>query len=784
MSDLQMLAALRLPSVTISPSAKGLQFSGDGQVILLTKYAVYILVYTSSASYQSCLIDAYLDSGRWYTPSQSAQSLGWLRTVVEFDRALTQQWPSDCQDWGTVCLGALDPSLQAIALSPSNLTNTAGCLFALLNSNLELTIWGASKNFLTGENVTSLLKDAAGTRSTSALVRTLHAQSTCIEWSQQPDWGLTPAPAIDASLLAVGNRAGWVSLLRYDGATERMVIVDSVAIADRWISHIAWSEWTIGQDGVCEAMLGCAAADGSVVALKVQRSLTVRHPTSNLFSEYEFGLKFHEPGEIACEADGKAVTAMRWANPQGRNPVLIFHKTGAVHFWSAQSTWSDSKVLFLRTQKRSLGSSALCPASGICYIQSRDISVISLSDGSFHTVHGVSTHPTLDPSSSETLSSGALSAASRAVFLRAEAEQMTPKHVDRVSGAATFDDSSTFIWTYEATSPTDFSYKHDAKHVSTLVVAQMWNEDLDEQVLQDLAAHVGHANSATGQAPIDRLRPILVHLRDPQRLARLHERIIDILHHAPFRDPIPDIALHARASDAEVELTPGFGNSLATHLFGWNGVLSERLRYAIAVFCQKHASAPEIQLQFASAAQHFASNIRAHMLLTLLRHMSVASGRLDASDVFFARRTVALALTSSGPPELRKKAEELSAQMAKTTGLDTNRDVTENLDELCPACHTPVPLQDADTATPHRTMLDSSCVPARCCATFFILTTPRLRTCIGCSRKALLPAGAGGAPASDSDGLPDSARNSWILRNLLSATRRCPFCGNNFVVLV
>ncbi|KAL7280333.1 hypothetical protein ACG7TL_005250 [Trametes sanguinea] len=722
MSDLQMLAALRLPSVTISPSAKGLQFSGDGQVILLTKYAVYILTPDAGVNVElSSVMKQALESD---TPSQSAQSLGWLRTVVEFDRALTQQWPSDCQ----VCLGALDPSLQAIALSPSNLTNTAG----------------DEVHFGVG-----------------------------IEWSQQPDWGLTPAPAIDASLLAVGNRAG------YDGATERMVIVDSVAIADRWISHIAWSEWTIGQDGVCEAMLGCAAADGSVVALKVQRSLTVRHPTSNLFSEYEFGLKFHEPGEIACEADGKAVTAMRWANPQGRNPVLIFHKTGAVHFWSAQSTWSDSKVLFLRTQKRSLGSSALCPASGICYIQSRDISVISLSDGSFHTVHGVSTHPTLDPPSSETLSSGALSAASRAVFLRAEAEQMTPKHVDRVSGAATFDDSSTFIWTYEATSPTDFSYKHDAKHVSTLVVAQMWNEDLDEQVLQDLAAHVGHANSATGQAPIDRLRPILVHLRDPQRLARLHERIIDILHHAPFRDPIPDIALHARASDAEVELTPGFGNSLATHLFGWNGVLSERLRYAIAVFCQKHASAPEIQLQFASAAQHFASNIRAHMLLTLLRHMSVASERLDASDVFFARRTVALALTSSGPPELRKKAEELSAQMAKTTGLDTNRDVTENLDELCPACHTPVPLQDAETA-----VCPNGHVWTRCCATFFILTTPRLRTCIGCSRKALLPAGVGGAPANDSDGLPDSARNSWILRNLLSATRRCPFCGNNFVVLV
>lgn len=38
---------------------------------------------------------------------------------------------------------------------------------------------------------------------------------TGIEWSPQPDWGLTPAPPIDASLLAVGSRAGSITFLRY-----------------------------------------------------------------------------------------------------------------------------------------------------------------------------------------------------------------------------------------------------------------------------------------------------------------------------------------------------------------------------------------------------------------------------------------------------------------------------------------------------------------------------------------------------------------------------------------
>ncbi|OBZ74220.1 hypothetical protein A0H81_05959, partial [Grifola frondosa] len=83
--------------------------------------------------------------------ADSIRPVGWLRTMIEFDRALVHHWPADCQDWGAVSLGSLDPFLQAVTLSPSNLTVDAGCVLALLNSNLELTIWGAGKNHLQGE---------------------------------------------------------------------------------------------------------------------------------------------------------------------------------------------------------------------------------------------------------------------------------------------------------------------------------------------------------------------------------------------------------------------------------------------------------------------------------------------------------------------------------------------------------------------------------------------------------------------------------------------------------
>lgn len=56
-----------------------------------------------------------------------------------------------------------------------------------------------------------------------------------------------------------------------------------------------------------------------------------------------------------------------------------------------------------------------------------------------------------------------------------------------------------------------------------------------------------------------------------------------------------------------------------------------------------------------------------------------------------------------------------------------------------------------------------------------------VRTCIGCSRKALLPVSQ--SLAVDESWLPTAAR-SWIVKELLEAVQRCLFCGNSFVVIV
>ena len=118
----------------------------------------------------------------------------------------------------------------------------------------------------------------------------------------------------------------------------------------------------------------------------------------------------------------------------------------------------------------------------------------------------------------------------------------------------------------------------------------------------------------------------------------------------------------------------------------------------------------------------------------------------------------------------------------------------DKVQELCPACCSEVLIGSATTngacanghqwgkfmqlwflfseAAAHLNRPDS---PGRCSITSFLLSTPHLRTCVGCSRKALLPAAS--SPANVIQ--PEQAR-SWVVQAFLEASIWCLFCGNNF----
>lgn len=89
-----------------------------------------------------------------------------------------------------------------------------------------------------------------------------------IAWSSQADFNVVPAPALDASLLAVGTRAGILFFLRwgyllqlgaltltlkvsYQPDSENLVCVDKIKIAKNGLTHLAFSRWSLVRQGKC-----------------------------------------------------------------------------------------------------------------------------------------------------------------------------------------------------------------------------------------------------------------------------------------------------------------------------------------------------------------------------------------------------------------------------------------------------------------------------------------------------------------------------------------------------
>ncbi len=121
--------------------------------------------------------------------------------------------------------------------------------------------------------------------------------------------------------------------------------------------------------------------------------------------------------------------------------------------------------------------------------------------------------------------------------------------------------------------------------------------------------------------------------------------------------------------------------------------------------------------------------------------------------------------------------------MLSTQPIAANREVSvaeENvqgivgvLDEICPACGVVVPLEDVTSAT-----CKNGHFWQRCSVTTFILSTPWIRTCVGCCRKAFLPPSA--LDGDKGQELPTIVRG-WVVEELLEAVKNCLFCGNGFV---
>ncbi|KAJ4474255.1 putative zinc-finger of transcription factor IIIC complex-domain-containing protein [Lentinula aciculospora] len=837
MASSPIYTSLNVPTVITSPSVNCFQWSEDGQAIFTSKSAVYIMTPEHGINFDvNSVLKSSVDED-----TEDRPSLGWFRTMIAFDKNDSCRWTDYSQDWSATSLGSMDISVWAMTLSPSHITPDAGCVLAVLSSNMDLSLWIAGKNALKGEwkkisNVTTIILESfLKNQSLSRTANTIAAQILCIDWSSQPNFTLSPALELDSSFLVCGTRAGNLLFLRYtDGNEDKIRLEQTLAVTDQWILQVAFSKWRLIQPMTCITLLAYSIPDGSVGFVRVKQTLQETAKNSPFGLPFTISTEFEQLETKVSDMRRGALTALKWIDLPGRSPVLVYTRPGTIHFWSNPSlsfftsasastsgsppTWSGLHSLRLKTQKRSIGSSFLQPISGMQYILDRDALVLCLVDGSFHVVYGIAgiahPEPILDYSLSPDITMGSidqdtmnvtgtttrivsreidpslgsdpLSTSARGVFTRVERTTgVTFADVMRTSGMVCYDEVlGSIMWLHEASRPADLSYKHDAKHNSVLVVTKLWDSASDDNVLKTLVKVLG--NSQVGPTPLSYLRPILFHLRRRSTLIRLHPRLIEILRitereavGSEHGDHTMGIYLDVSSGqgrmqalvDIDFSVREELRNSLKRHLFGYDQMLSLRMRLSLADFAWK-LSDTRRQADYGVVAQTLLIGISYRNLRTLIRHLTAIASALTLDDIPFVLRLVIQSSLPDAPGNLSiegRRLEEMAKQIVPIHEHDSH------LKESCPACGVEVPLQNIINAT-----CQNGHTWSRCSVTTFILSTAHVRTCIGCTRKAFLP-----LSSLEGEGrrnfLPSAVRKSWFVEELLEAVHRCLFCGNAFV---
>ncbi|KAJ7843105.1 putative zinc-finger of transcription factor IIIC complex-domain-containing protein [Mycena olivaceomarginata] len=753
-------ASLNVPVVASFPSSTAFQWSADGQACFLTKTALYIMTPEHGLNFEaSTSIKAVPDREK----EAGVQPLGWYRTLIQFDRALkvatyclSIHSPDPGVDWSAIALGSVDIALWAVAMSPSNISPRAGCIVAALSSSMDLTLW-------TGGHFSEEINT----------VRALKSQVISRLWP-------TPTPLNNGSLLVAGTRAGALLLLRVE-------LIETVSVSEQWVVCIGISSWAVLGPGKCDAYIAYATDDGVVGVIKIRQTLETTPATS------PFGLNLSIkvtvegfPYEI-CPPDQRPCSALEWVEVPG-SLILVYHKVGVVHLWRSPS--------FNRRLVRSAHPPHRAPTDGRRNVAvpslvrytlhpRRDALMICLFDGSFHLVHNVSSDPSWTPSDpDDAISTQKLSATARSIFTRVEPGAVDAELENRISAMTSYDGSATVTWVHEACRPADFSYKHDAKHTSIFLVARMWDDTDDEALLQDLTNVLQYSRFSSGLSPPHLLRSIFFHLH-PRKLNELHSRVLDILRPNFDSDHTASISIAPWTGELIPEMRREFRESLARHLYGWDVMLSLRMRLALADFAWKASEDAEKRDMCGAIAQNAPQHHLAPRLRTIMRHLAATMHCLKFSQTIFnhkktsqrttspsSLRLVVQSLLPGSPSDLTSEGEHLSSVLQTVVPADS--EVFMGLNEACPACKAEVPLQDITAAVCPRghTWL-------RCSITTFILATPRVRTCVGCSRKAFLPLSRRD-PATTANWLPEAGRG-WVVEELLEAVNRCLFCGNSFV---
>lgn len=802
MEDITIYTASSVPGAASHPTLNCLQWTGDGQLLFSTKSSVYILTPDLGVNYRGSpagRASMYRDGSLHETPC------GWFRTVLELDKRSFYHWPSDSQGWDSLVTGSLDVSIKSVVVSPSFLSVDAGCVLAIVSTNLELSLWCSMKNEPVGQwiklqDATPFLRSLATIHCGSHHEQTLWAQVLCSSWSTQPEFGASPAYVSDSSLLALGNKAGSIILLCFvkeQGSGQHLEHVQTVDVSDQWVTHLTWLPWTMKGGDECTALLVYCTSSGAVGLVKVSR----RWGTRAGACQPALTTRANHLDLSICETDDRKVMGLTFIEPQNMKPIVVLLRPGIVQLWNEQNNrgaWSGLLSFQLDRQDTSSGFSMFYPPSGLIYSPERDAVVLSLFDGSFHVIYSVSSSPTVtlptEATEQDRLAPGNLSSMARKVFVQVEGDALPHIEMNRISGMVSFAGFPIVCWTHERSLPSDFSYKHEARHSSTLVVTKMHTEDSDNAILRMLTKTVLAAKAFSGTAPTHLLRPLLFRLGQDGVLTRLHPHLLRALH-SPVADDCLELKMSPPVGDPS---NPGYGEfseSVTRRLFGSNTLLQLRLMLALADFCWGCAPSPEMRSEYGEVKRYLLNIISHHILRALVRLIDCVVHLLSRGDLLFVLRVVAQCTLPDTPLELSAEAETLGEKA--TSPFPSSGGANGGMLEKCPACGVEIPLADTASA-----LCSNGHRWSRCSITSFILAGAMVRTCLGCARKAFLPAArslyrpeGGGdvttgtrastrGTAEDTVMAEDLDASGWLVQALLKAVRRCLFCGNNFATLI
>ncbi|KAJ7173510.1 hypothetical protein C8R46DRAFT_1083033 [Mycena filopes] len=565
-SPAPVYTTLSIPTVTARPSLSCLQWSGDGQVFFLSKGSVYILTPDRGVHSDTQLPD--------HVPRSHVR---WFSTMIDFNPREVHNWPAGSQGcsvgfvWAPWTVG-----LRAISCSPSNLTGNGG----------------AAKNTIKGEwakicEATPLIAELISTLGPySKTEQMLRSQISSLLWSSHADFALSPAPCLDSSFLATGTRAGTIMLFRFKHSSLEHVI--TVELATEWITHLAFSRWTLVKAGQSEIILAYGLANGSVKQMKIIQTLSSLPSSSGFALDYTIQTTVETSETPIFQPTKTGITALSWIFP-GDSAVLVRATPGVVSLWSGGSPnlrWSGERVLHLSSPRLSVGSSSVQPVSGLHYARHEDALFVSLFDGSIHVIDSLVHEPRLSNASKHLgdQTSEGLSGILRATFARAEKLKVSQQDVNRVSGMIPYDDYSVAIWVQESAQPANFDYKYDVLHESTFVgkpPARLCAPLTHDMILLELRTILNSANASSGSTPLFLLRPIFLHVQD---LLELRPRVLEILSANAAAFP-PSPVVPPWSGEPDPQFRADFRKSLKQHLFGCNVLLSLRLRLCVAEFC-------------------------------------------------------------------------------------------------------------------------------------------------------------------------------------------------------